>query len=158
VRTYVTIGGKPGVWFFSLDAANRVAVEVARLWFHLPYFRAEMSLSARGTEIAYFSRRIDSRGQGERFEASYAGEGEKFHADRGTLDYFLTERYCLYAQARDGAMLRGEIHHAPWELQRARARVSVNTMAESFGVRLAREPVLHFSTLQEVIVWSPQRI
>lgn len=158
VRTYVTIGGKPGVWFFSLDAANRVAVEVARLWFRLPYFRAEMSLSARGTEIAYFSRRIDSRGQGERFEASYAGEGEKFHADRGTLDYFLTERYCLYAQARDGAMLRGEIHHAPWELQRARASVSVNTMAESFGVRLAREPVLHFSTLQEVIVWSPQRI
>ena len=158
VRTYVTIGGKPGVWFFSLDAANRVAVEVARAWFNLPYFRAEMSLSARGTEIAYFSRRIDSRGQGERFEASYAGEGETFHADRGTLDYFLTERYCLYAQPRDGAILCGEIHHAPWELERARASVSVNTMAESLGLSLSGVPLLHFSRLQEVVVWSPQRI
>lgn len=158
VRTYVTIGGKPGVWFFSLDAANRVAVEVARAWFNLPYFRAEMSLSARGTEIAYFSRRTDSRGQGARFEASYAGEGETFHADRGTLDYFLTERYCLYAQPRDGAILRGEIHHAPWELERARASVSVNTMAESLGLSLAGVPLLHFSRLQEVVVWSPQRI
>jgi uncharacterized protein len=158
VRTYVTIGGKPGVWFFSLDAANRVAVEVARAWFHLPYFRAAMSLSARGTEIAYSLRRKDIRGQGERFEASYAGEGETFHADRGTLDYFLTERYCLYARRGDGTILRGEIHHAPWKLQRARASVSVNTMAESLGVPLVEEPVLHFSRLQEVMVWSPQRI
>jgi uncharacterized protein YqjF (DUF2071 family) len=158
VRTYVTAGRKPGVWFFSLDAANRVAVEFARAWFHLPYFTAEMSLTARGTEIAYFSRRADGRGKGERFEASYAGEGETFHAARGTLEYFLTERYCLYAQRRDGAILRGEIHHAPWELQRAHACVSTNTMVESLGAALAGEALLHFSRLQEVIVWSPKRI
>lgn len=156
VRTYVTLGGKPGVWFFSLDAANRIAVAIARAWFHLPYFRARMSLEPHGREIGYFSRRTDGRGVGERFEACYAGEGERFHAQRGTLEYFLTERYCLYAKRPDGAILRGEIHHAPWELQRARAQISVNTMTDSLGVSLAGEPLLHFSKLQEVVVWQPQ--
>ena len=158
VRTYVKAGGKPGVWFFSLDAANRVAVAVARAWFQLPYFRARMALEARGQEFVYSSRRTDARGRGERFEASYRCEGERFRAQPGTLDYFLTERYCLYAQRRDGAILRGEIHHAPWELQRATAKTSVNTMTESLGLPLAGEPLLHFSKLQQVIVWPPQEV
>jgi len=51
VRTYIVAGGKPGVWFFSLDAASALAVATARAWFHLPYFRARMSLTARGDEI-----------------------------------------------------------------------------------------------------------
>ena len=157
VRTYVTAGGKPGVWFFSLDAASRVAVEIARVWFHLPYFRARMSLAPNGQEITYLSRRTDGRRQDERFEAGYAGEGESFSAQRGTLEYFLTERYCLYARRADGAILRGEIHHAPWQLRRARAQIRVNTMTKSLGVTLAGEPLLHFSKLQEVVVW-PQKI
>lgn len=157
VRTYVTAGGKSGVWFFSLDAASRVAVEIARVWFHLPYFRARMSLAPNGQEITYLSRRTDGRGQDERFEAGYAGEGESFSAQRGTLEYFLTERYCLYARRADGAILRGEIHHAPWQLRRARAQIRVNTMTKSLGVTLAGEPLLHFSKLQEVVVW-PQKI
>ena len=158
VRTYVTAGGKPGVWFFSLDAGSRVAVEIARAWFHLPYFRARMSLEPNGQEITYLSRRTDERGQGERFEAGYAGEGESFFAQQGTLEYFLTERYCLYARRADGAILRGEIHHAPWELRRARAQIRVNTMTKSLGVTLSGEPLLHFSKLQEVVVWRPRNI
>lgn len=158
VRTYVRAGGKPGVWFFSLDAANRVAVEVARAWFHLPYFRARMSLAAREQEFAYSSQRTDRRGCGEQFESTYAAEGEPFHAQRGTLEYFLAERYCLYAQRKDGAILRGEIHHAPWELRRARAELGVNTMTQSLGVALAGDPLLHFSKLQEVIVWEPREV
>lgn len=158
VRTYVKAGGKPGVWFFSLDAANRVAVGVARAWFHLPYFRARMALESRGQEIVYFSRRTDERGRGERFEASYACEGAKFRAQPGTLDYLLTERYCLYAQRRDGTILRGEIHHSPWELQRARVKIIANTMTESLGLSPAGEPLLHFSKRQRVIVWQPQEV
>ena len=158
VRTYVTAGGKPGVWFFSLDAASRVAVEIARAWFHLPYFRARMSLEPNGHEINYLSRRTDGRGEGERFEAAYAGEGESFFAQRGTLEYFLAERYCLYARRADGAILRGEIHHAPWELRRARAQIRTNTMTKSLGVTPDGEPLLHFSKLQEVVVWHPQDI
>jgi uncharacterized protein len=158
VRTYVKAGGKPGVWFFSLDAANRVAVEIARAWFHLPYFRARMALQARGQEVVYFSRRTDVRGRSERFEASYACEGATFRAQPGTLDYFLTERYCLYAQQRNRTTWRGEIHHAPWQLQRASAKIHVNTMTENLSVSLAGEPLLHFSKLQQVIVWRPQTV
>lgn len=158
VRTYVKAGGKPGVWFFSLDAANRVAVAVARAWFHLRYFRARMALEARAQEIVYFSRRSDERGRSEQFEASYACEGARFRAQPGTLDYFLTERYCLYAQRRDGTILRGQIHHAPWELQGARVKIIANTMTESLGLPLAGEPLLHFSKLQRVIVWQPQEV
>src|SRR5215470_16360318 len=121
VRTYVTAGGKPGVWFFSLDAANRIAVEVARALFHLPYFFARMRLEAAGDEIGYFSQRMDRRGSGESLEMKYGAESKSFEAQPGTLEYFLTERYCLYAQRPDGALLRGEIHHAPWALQAANA-------------------------------------
>jgi len=156
VRTYVTAGGKPGVWFFSLDAANRIAVAVARAWFQLPYFYAHMKSESNQGEITYSSGRIDRRGRGERFSAKYGAVGKCFHARVGTLEYFLTERYCLYAQRGDGAILRGEIHHLPWELQEARAEIGENTMAERLSVALAGEPLLHFSELQEVIVWPPQ--
>jgi uncharacterized protein len=158
VRTYVKAGGKAGVWFFSLDAANRVAVGVARAWFHLPYFRARMAVEARGQEIVYFSRRSDERGRSERFEASYACGGAKSRAQPGTLDYFLTERYCLYAQRRNGTILRGEIHHPPWELQGAKVKIIANTMTENLGVALTDRPSLHFSKLQRVIVWQPQEV
>ena len=157
VRTYVKAGGKPGVWFFSLDAANRVAVEVARAWFHLPYFVARMECREHAGEIAYGSVRTDGRGKGERFQARYTSIGESFRAREGTLEHFLTERYCLYAQRNDGVIIRGEIHHAPWELRCARARIAENTMAERLGLGLEEQPaLLHFSEVQEVIVWRPR--
>jgi uncharacterized protein YqjF (DUF2071 family) len=117
-----------------------------------------METEARGHEIVYRSRRTDRRGLGERFEAAYQPAGEYFRAQPGTLEYFLAERYCLYAHRRDGAILRSEIHHAQWELQNARARIGVNTMAESLGVQLFGEPLLHFAKLQEVVVWTPQSL
>jgi uncharacterized protein YqjF (DUF2071 family) len=156
VRTYVTAGGKPGVWFFSLDAANRLAVAVARAWFQLPYFYAQMRAEKEGAEVNYHSRRMDRRGRADRFEASYGPAGESFHAQPGTLEYFLTERYCLYARRPDGAIQRGEIHHPPWELQSARARIELNTMADGLGVAVLGEPLLHFAKLQRVIVWAPE--
>jgi hypothetical protein len=159
VRTYVTAGGKPGVWFFSLDAGNSVAVEIAQRWFHLPYFRSRMK-SATGPEgIVYSARREDRRDSGQRFQATYSATGAKFIAVPGSLEYFLTERYCLYAQRRDGVILRGEIHHPPWNLQPARATFHQNTMAESLPVKLSEpEAVLHFSKLQDVVVWPPKII
>lgn len=156
VRTYVKTAGKPGVWFFSLDAANRIAVEVARAWFHLPYFSACMKLAANGDEIRYSSRRVDRRGCGESLEMRFAAQEESVDVPRGSLEYFLTERYCLYARRRDGAVLRSEIHHAPWHLQRARAEFAENTMTKALGVDLSGKPLLHFAKLQEVVVWAPQ--
>jgi uncharacterized protein len=158
VRTYVKAAGKPGVWFFSLDAANRIAVEVARTWFHLPYFFARMKACRNGEQINYSSRRNDRRGSGEWLEAQYEPLGECFHPQPGTLEYFLTERYCLYAVRKDGALLRGEIHHRPWALQPAQAAFDENTMAEALAVSIQGEPLLHFSKLQEVVVWRPQLV
>lgn len=156
VRTYVKADGKPGVWFFSLDAANRVAVEVARAWFHLPYFSARMKLEAKSDAIHYSSRRIDRRGSGESLEMRYEAQGKDFVARPGSLEHFLTERYCLYAQRKDGGLLRSEIHHAPWRLRSARAKFNSNTMTKAPGIELCGEPLLHFAELQEVIVWPPQ--
>src|SRR5262245_48625605 len=90
VRTYVKAEGKPGVWFFSLDAANWIAVELARAWFHLPYFSARMSLQESGDEVRYFSRRVDRRGSDESLGMKYRGQGGTFKAQPGTLEYFLT--------------------------------------------------------------------
>jgi uncharacterized protein YqjF (DUF2071 family) len=156
VRTYVTTEEKPGVWFFSLDAANRAAVEVARACFHLPYFSAGMRSEANGDAIRYSSRRMDRRGKGESLEMKFGAAGECFEARPGTLEHFLTERYCLYAQRQDGALLRGEIHHAPWRLRAARAEFAENTMTKALGVVPHGKPLLHFSKLQEVVVWAPQ--
>jgi len=159
VRTYVTERGKPGVWFFSLDAASVLAVEVSRLWFRLPYFRARMKSRKESEGIEYFSRREDRRGGSEQLQARYSRNGPWFEAKRGTLEYFLTERYCLYAQRPGGELLRGEIHHAPWKLQEAHASFDVNTMTENFGIQTAGPPAtLHFSILQEMIAWAPQRV
>jgi uncharacterized protein YqjF (DUF2071 family) len=159
VRTYVTAGGKPGVWFFSLDAANRLAVLLARSCFHLPYFHARMNSRAGPQAIEYFSRRDDRRGGSEQLQAVYRGERQRWKAKRGTLEYFLTERYCLYAQRPGRELLRTEIHHAPWKLEDARASFVVNTMTENLGIETPGPPgTLHFSKLQEMVAWAPQTV
>jgi uncharacterized protein len=159
LRTYVTAGGKPGVWFFSLDAANVVAVEIARRWFQLPYFHARMNSRATSQGIDYFSQRDDCRGGSEMLQITYNAAGPCFAAVPGTLEYFLTERYCLYTQQRGGELLRGEIHHAPWKLQHARVSFVTNTMTENLGVPIFGPPAtLHFSKLQEMVAWAPQKV
>lgn len=154
VRTYATHGGKPGVYFFSLDAASRAAVEVARRWYCLPYFHARMLLRERGGEIQYSSIRTDARGDWAELRARYAPCGEAVQAKPGSLEYFLTERYCLYTTGRDGRLLRGEILHAPWLLQPAVAEIEKNSMAAAAGFRLQdTEPVLHFARQLDVLIW-----
>jgi hypothetical protein len=159
VRTYVTAGGKPGVWFFSLDAANLLAVEIARRWFHLPYFYSRMKSTTGPQGIAYSAARTDRRGRKEQLEATYSAHGLSFECQPGTLEYFLTERYCLYAEKPDGSVLSSEIHHAPWLLQDARATFSTNTTTQNLAIDVSRPPsLLHFSKLQDVIVWRPRKV
>jgi uncharacterized protein YqjF (DUF2071 family) len=149
VRTYVTIGGKPGVWFFSLDAGSAAAVAAARRSYRLPYFHADMEIERLDSAVGYRSSRDDAR-----LQARYAPAAEAFTAAAGTFDHFLTERYCLYAF--DGRVLRAEIHHPPWPLQAASASFGVNTMAP-VGLP-AREPVVHFARRQDVVIWPPQTL
>lgn len=158
VRTYVTLGGKPGVWFFSLDAGNSLAVAIARAWFHLPYFRARMSCSEREGWIHYQSERTHHGAPAGLLECRYRPISEVLRSQRGTLEHFLTERYCLYTIDGRGRLIRGEIHHPSWPLQRAEAEFACNSMTASLGIALTSQPLLHFSRGQDVLVWPPRRL
>lgn len=157
VRTYVTRDGKPGVYFFSLDADSQLAVRVARSMFNLPYYLAQMTLNANGSGIEYASRRTSGDARAE-LEIVYRDSGPVFEAQRGTLDYFLTERYCLYTVDEKFRTYRLEIQHRPWALQPAEAEIRVNTMADAAGIRLpAMQPILHFSRRQDIVAWPLER-
>jgi uncharacterized protein len=154
VRTYVRYGDKSGVWFFSLDAESALAVAAARLWFHLPYFRATMRVDVEDSLVRYSSARTHEGAPAAVFDAHYRPAGGVSPGLRGSLAYFLTERYCLYTVDRRDRLWRGDIHHPPWPLQPAHAVISHNTMAEAAGIHVQGEPVLHFSRFQDVRLWA----
>ena len=155
VRTYVTTPGRSGVWFFSLDAASRLAVRAARFWYGLPYYDARMRVEQEGEAVHYHSTRTHRRAAAATFEASYTPSGAVSHTSPGTLEHWLTARYCLYAVDRHGRAGYGDIHHAPWPLQDASAEVRSNTMAMPLHVELpCTQPVLHFARYLEVVAWS----
>ncbi len=155
VRTYVTLDGKPGVYFFSLDAGSRLAVWAASAFYHLPYFYADMKVDVAGSEVAYSSTRRRSNAA---FRARYAPVSAIQLRTPGTLEHWLTERYCLYTVHQD-RVYRCEVHHAPWPLQDASAQMSVNTMPAAAGIHLPDEPpLLHFSKQQNVLVWPLQPV
>lgn len=157
LRTYVELGGKPGVWFLSLDAANPLAVWAARRFYHLPYFHARMEVTRRNGEIRYRStRRSDPAGL--TFEARYAPSSDPYEAEAGHLDHWLTERYRLYAPRRDGRIYLTEVHHRPWPLQEAWAEIQRNELPDPHGLTCDGRPVLlHFSRRLDVRVWAPER-
>ena len=159
VRTYVIADNKPGVWFFSLDATNPVAVAVARRWYYLPYFRARMSCREVGDGIAYESHRIHRDAPPAAFVGQYRPVGPVFQAERGSLVYWVTERYCLYVVDSRQRLYRGEIDHSPWPLQMAEAQFSTQTMTLPLGLPLPDAPaLLHFSRRQEVRIWQIQAV
>ena len=154
VRTYVTLGGKPGVFFFGLEAANPIAVRAARRWFYLPYFDARMTIGYDENTVAYSSHRTHHNSPPAEFSGRYHPNSKIEPATRGTIEYWLTERYCLYAERKDGSLFRGEIHHTPWPLQRAEAEINTNSMASAAQIELPdTPPLLHFSENLDVLVW-----
>lgn len=154
VRTYVEVGGKPGIYFLSLDASSRLAVAGARRTYRLPYFLARMSLREEGGAFRLSSRRTSSDGPSAELECAYVPTGEAFEASPGSLEHWLTERYCLYTVAEGGTVQRAEIHHPPWSLQRASASIDSNTMTSGHALALAGEPLLHYSERQDVVLWT----
>jgi uncharacterized protein YqjF (DUF2071 family) len=157
VRTYVVAENKPGVWFFSLDAQNAIAVAAARAWFHLPYFRARMQCNDIAGWINYASERTHRGAVPAILQAKYRPMAGVFESQPGTLEHFLTERYCLYSADSHGKIFRGEIHHRPWQLQSAEAAFQQNSMTEAAGIALpAGKPLLHFARRQDVVAWNPQ--
>lgn len=158
VRTYVRHRDRPGVLFFSLDAASRLAVFTARRWFYLPYFNARMEL-AGGDVNHYRSKRTHGGAPAAEFEARYGPAGPVYQAAPGSLDRWLTERYCLYSIGPRQSLWRGEIHHEPWPLQPAQADVSLNSMAACHGFALPDvKPLLHYVKNIDVVAWAPERL
>jgi hypothetical protein len=156
VRTYVTAGGKPGVWFLSLDASSGLAVEAARWLYKLPYYRARIAVERTGGWIAYSC----ARAEGVRphvFEGRYRPTGPAAEPAPRTLEHFLTERYCLYTQDR-GRLMRAEIHHTPWPLQPADAEIDLDTMPPDRLEVVDQDPILHFSRRQDVVIWPLERV
>ncbi len=153
VRTYVTLNGIPGVWFFSLDAANPLAVWAARRFYNLPYFNAEMSLDQTDKTIHYSSSRQDTRGAPAELKTTWV-IGERLPlSSPDSLGFFLTERYCLYSK-RDGELYRAQIHHQPWPLQEAELTAFSSTMIESQGLPSPQGgPLLHYSKEIGVDIW-----
>ena len=156
VRTYATIDGKPGIYFFSLDAASRVAVATARKAYRIPYFHARIEVDASERTISYHHQRIADDGPSAAFEARYRPTGEKYEAEPGSFEHWATERYCLYTLDDEHRLHRGDIHHPPWPLQPAMAEIEHNTMAEPIGIELRGEPILHLAKVQDVLFWPLQ--
>jgi uncharacterized protein YqjF (DUF2071 family) len=153
VRTYVTDGLKPGIFFFSLDAASGTAVTAARRFYKLPYFRARMSLRERRSRVVFASERTEPGSFPRAFRAVYRPVGPVFTAEPGTLEHFLTERYCLYT-CESRSLYRAEIHHPPWPLQAAEAAIGENTMSPRPIELRDGEPVLHFARRQDAVIWA----
>ncbi|MCB1326231.1 MAG: DUF2071 domain-containing protein [Leptospiraceae bacterium] len=160
VRTYVTDHkNRPGVLFFSLDAANPVAVAVARRWFHLPYFNARMRSRRIGKSVQYRSERLHRDAGAANFGAVYGPVQPIRPAAKGSLEHWLTERYCLYTADRSGRLYRGDIHHLPWELQIGQVELQRNSMTRSHGLEVSALPALvHFVRRIDVLVWSLDRV
>ena len=159
VRTYVTYGGKPGVYFFSLDAGNLSAVWGARVFYRLPYWQASFKIKDKGSaKIEYECKRQHGPRPAE-LKCSYGpADARGFHAHPGSLLHFLTERYCLYSFSRK-RLYRGEIHHLPWELQNPQFELRENTMAKPAGLELPAQPDLaSFTRELKVLFWAPERL
>ena len=161
VRTYVTRGGKPGVFFLSLDADNPIGIALAKPWFRLNYYRAQMELKKQNRYIDFQSRRTQRGAPHAQFEASYRPCSPTFRAQSGSLEAWLTERYCYYTGPLGDygdRLYRCEIHHLPWQLQMAQARILNNTMALSHGIELpAIEPLLHYAGKMQALIWPLRR-
>ncbi len=153
VRTYVRHGDRPGVWFFSLDAASRLTVFGGRLLFSLPYFYASMRVEQREGRIHFSSKRAG----GARFVATYGPAGPVQNAEPGSLEHFLTERYRLYAAERD-AVSFADIHHVPWPLQEGEVDFECNDMLAAHRLGVEGAPIVHFAKRLDVAIWPLQQI
>lgn len=164
LRTYVTDPRTrtPGVYFFSLDASNLLAVTFARTFFRLPYFWSEMHIQQPSEREFVFSSRRRLVPEPVVFKARYRGLGPTrrlVESRSGTLEYFLTERYCLFTRNAHGEPVRANIHHVPWPLEEAEADIEHNDLAAAIGIQLPNQPpVLHYSRRLAVYVWQLERL
>jgi len=161
VRTYVHLDGVPGVWFLSLDATNALAVWAARTFFNLPYLRATMRLERPSADLRQFTAQRTHAGMPPaHFRATWKTGPPLPAAEPGSLAFFLTERYCLYAGNRAQTKLyRGRVAHAPWPLRSAQLLHYESSLIEGHGLPTpAGPPLVHAGGPVSVELWPMQRV
>lgn len=155
LRTYVREPhtNMAGVYFFSLDAANPLAVAMARTVYKLPYYWSKMKIEHAGDrEFLYTSERRFTQPRA-RLRARYRSLGQA--ADKQEMEQFLTDRYALYTADRKGELFKGNIHHLPWPLERAEAEFEINELPAAHGITLPdTKPLLHYSRELVVYIWA----
>jgi uncharacterized protein YqjF (DUF2071 family) len=145
LRTYVTHDGDPGVYFFSLDATDPLAVSVARATFGLPYYRAEARVRRSGDGVEFTSRRTHEGAPPARFRATYRPVETGEPTAVGSLEHFLTERYRFYLTVA-GQPLVGQVKHRPLDVSPATATIESCTLFEAAGFdRPDGDPFLHYA-------------
>jgi uncharacterized protein YqjF (DUF2071 family) len=155
LRTYVEFEGKPGVWFFSLDADSWPVVFGGRRIYGLPYFSAVMQQQFSAGWYSFSSIRREGSA---RFKARYRSVGEVFLPARGTFEHWACERYCLYSCSASYRLERVEVHHAPWPLQSAEVSIEESNMLTAAGIiPLDAEPVCHFSSGVHVVSFAKEK-
>ncbi|NDI35498.1 YqjF family protein [Chengkuizengella sediminis] len=158
VRTYVKYKGKAGVYFFSLDAMNHLAVFMSRKLFALNYFYANIKHTSRSDNNYYESKRKGKDKVLAGFTGSYKPTSKPYRSIRDSFDYWLTERYCLFCNDKN-YLYRGDIHHLPWELQHAEAEIVENSMTSPIGINLSSDkPILHFSKKMDALLWKLTKV
>ena len=156
LRTYVEFDGKPGVWFFSLDADCRPAVFGGRHLYALPYFSADMRQERHGDGFRFSSMR---RADGIRFAGDYRPHGAIHFAQPGTFEHWATERYCLYAHSPRSGLTRVDVHHAPWPLQAAAVEIAACGILSAAGISPDDDPPrCHFSPGVDVVSFDKERL
>jgi hypothetical protein len=155
VRTYVRYRERAGVWFFSLDAASRLAVAAARMATGLPYFHARMSARRDAADVVYRSDRTHRGVRPAQLRVRYRPTGDVYRSAPGWFEHWCTERYSLFSVAAGRRLLRLDIEHAPWPLQPASANIELNSMAHASLIDLPRTPphVLFTKRLDVVAHW-----
>ena len=152
VRTYVTLDGKPGIYFFSLDAAHFLAANSAKLFYHLPYRHADILVKKTGATIDYESRRKSK--EATQLKCTYKPISQPFLAAKGSFEEWMAERYCIYTLNKKGRLFRCDVLHSPWLLQQAEAKFYHNTILSKQGIYVdSDKPILHFSKRKEVRIW-----
>ncbi|WP_246944948.1 YqjF family protein [Bacillus pinisoli] len=158
VRTYVTYKGKPGVYFFTLDANHKLAVAAARTLFSLPYVHADMEMKEMNGMVDFQSERTHRGFPAASFHVAYRPTSPVFTAAEGSIEHWLTARYCLWT-TKGKHVYRGDIHHVEWELQKAEAEVKVNKLAPFLpDIYFNREPLLLYSSSIRAFVWTLARM
>jgi uncharacterized protein YqjF (DUF2071 family) len=153
VRTYVHFDDFPGLHFISLDASKLIPALAARLFFMLPYFKADMAFAQRDGKYQFA---LDRAGPPEAsFDASWRVGLRLRDPDVESLAFFLVERYCYFTVAAEGVYTT-RIYHRPWILEEAFVETYTSTMLSSVGLpEPASPPLAHFSRSLSVDIWQP---